>query len=119
MAALGRQARAAHLAEASVADRIAALERYAAEVGEAEAAYRDWTQAAAVAASGRQHLDMLARTAADEHGVAEIEDLSRRARAVRRAFGGPPARLGPTRPPWRRRARSPVPARPRWGGRTS
>jgi hypothetical protein len=89
-AALGRQARAAQLAQASVADRITALERYAAEVGQAEVAYRDWTQAAAVAASGRRHLDMLARTAADEHGVAEIEDLARRARAVRRAFGTPP-----------------------------
>jgi hypothetical protein len=89
-AALDRQARAAHLAQASVADRVAALERYAAEVGAADLAYRDWAQAAAVAASGRQHLDMVARTAADEHGVAEIEDLSRRARAVRRALGVPP-----------------------------
>jgi hypothetical protein len=89
-AALGRQARAAHLARASVANRITALERYAAEVGQADIAYRDWTQAAAVAASGRRHLDMLARTAADEHGVAELEDLSRRARAVRQTFGGPP-----------------------------
>jgi hypothetical protein len=86
----GRRARAAQLAQASVADRITALERYAAEVGEADGAYRDWTQAAAVAASGRRHLDLLAGTAADEHGVAEIEDLSRRARAVRRTFGGPP-----------------------------
>jgi hypothetical protein len=33
---------------------------------------------------------LLARTAADEHGVAELEDLSRRARAVRQTFGGPP-----------------------------
>jgi hypothetical protein len=33
---------------------------------------------------------MLARTAADDHGIAEIEDMSRQARAVRRAFGGPP-----------------------------
>ncbi len=29
--------------------------------------------------------------AAGEHGVAELEEPSRRARAVRRAFGGPPA----------------------------
>jgi hypothetical protein len=89
-AALGRQVRAAHTAEASIADRIAALERYAAEVGDADAAYRDWTRAAAVAEVSQQHLDMLARTAADERGIAEIEDMSRQARAVRRAFGGPP-----------------------------
>ncbi|MGD0240843.1 MAG: hypothetical protein ABSB59_11020 [Streptosporangiaceae bacterium] len=88
--ALGRQTRVAHLAEASVADRITALERYAAEVGAADAAYRGWTRAAALAESGRRHLDMLARTAADDHGIAEIEDMSRQARAVRRAFGGPP-----------------------------
>jgi hypothetical protein len=90
-AALGDQDRAARLAEDSITDRIARLERYAAEVGQADAAYRDWTRAAALAESGRRHLDMLARTAADEHGIAEIEDMARQARAVRRAFGGPPA----------------------------
>ena len=35
---------------------------------------------------------MLARTAADEHGIAEIEDLSEQARAIRRVFGEPPFR---------------------------
>jgi hypothetical protein len=33
---------------------------------------------------------MLARTAADEHGIAEIDTMSRQARSVRRAFGEPP-----------------------------
>jgi hypothetical protein len=36
-----------------------------------------------------QHLDMLARTAADEHAIAEIDRLSEQARAVRRALRQP------------------------------
>ena len=47
-------------------------------------------QAAALAEVSLQHLDMLARTAADEHGIAEIDTLSRQARAVRQAFREPP-----------------------------
>jgi hypothetical protein len=62
--------------------RVAALERYAAEVREADAADRDWQQAAALAELSGQHLDMPARTAADEHGVAEIQAMSQHARAV-------------------------------------
>jgi hypothetical protein len=80
------QAEAARLAEASVARRVAALERYVAEVGEADAAYRDWQRAAALAELSGRHLDMLARTAADEHGIAEIEAMSQRARAIHLAF---------------------------------
>ena len=40
-----RQSRAAQLADTSIAARVAALERYAAQVREADAAYRDWQQA--------------------------------------------------------------------------
>ena len=57
----------------------AALERYVAEVRAADAAYRDWKLADL---SGR-HLDMLARTAAEQHRIAEVEALSRHARALR------------------------------------
>jgi hypothetical protein len=89
-AALGRQIRAAQIAAASVAGRVAALEGYAAEVRGADVAYRDWLQATALAEISRQHLDMLARTAADEHGIAEIDSMSRQARAVRLASGEPP-----------------------------
>ena len=85
-ALLDRQVQAAELADASVAARVAALERYAAEVREADAAYRDWEQAAALAELSGQHLDMLARTAADEHGIAEIQAMSQQARAVRLAL---------------------------------
>jgi hypothetical protein len=83
---LGRQFQAAKLADASIAGRVAALERYAAEVREADAAYRDWQQAAALAELSDQHLDMLARTAADEHGIAAIETIERQARAIRLAL---------------------------------
>jgi hypothetical protein len=82
----GHQFQAARLADSSIAGRVAALERYAAEVREADAAYRDWQQAAALAELSGQHLDMLARTAADEHGIAEIEAMSQQARAVRLAL---------------------------------
>jgi hypothetical protein len=90
-ALLDRHSQAAQLAEASIAGRVAALERYADEIGRADTAYRDWQQAAGLAELGHQHLDMLARTAADEYGIAEIEAMSQQARAVRRAFTDPPA----------------------------
>ena len=83
---LDRQARAAQLAEDSLASRIAALERYAAEVREADAAYRDWQQAEALAELNRQYLDLQARTAADEHSIAEIEAMSQHARVIRLAL---------------------------------
>jgi len=89
-AVLDHQVQAARLADASIAARVAALEGYAAEVREADAAYRDWRQAAALAEVSRQHLDMLARTAADEHGIAEIDTMTRQARAIRQAFREPP-----------------------------
>ena len=72
-----------------MASRVAALERYVAEIREADAAYRDWQQAAALAdLSG--HLDMLARTAADQYHIAEIEAMSRHARAIHLALREPP-----------------------------
>ena len=89
-AVLDHQVQAARLADASIAARVAALEGYAAEVREADAAYRDWRQAAVLAEVSRQHLDMLARTGADEHGIAEMDTLSGQARAVRQAFREPP-----------------------------
>ena len=89
-ALLSQQDRAARLAEASTIRRVGALERYAAEVGAADSAYRDGKQSAALAELHDRHLDMLARTAADEHGIAEIDRLAAQARAVRRVLGEPP-----------------------------
>jgi hypothetical protein len=93
-ALLRRQAQAAQLAEASIAARVEALERLAAEARHADTAYRDWQQAASLAELNGQHLDLLARTAADEHGIAEIEAMSRQARAIRLAFREPPGPAG-------------------------
>jgi hypothetical protein len=78
--------RAAQAAERSTADRVAALERYAAEIHGADAAYRDWRQHAAIAELTGPHLDLLARTAADDHSITELEALTQRARALRRSF---------------------------------
>jgi hypothetical protein len=89
-ALLARQVQAAQLAESSMAARIGALEDFAAEVREADAAYRDWRQAASLAELDAQHVDVAARTAADEHAVAHIEALAQQARAVRAAFRAPP-----------------------------
>jgi hypothetical protein len=83
------QIEAAQLAESSITARVEALERYAAEVAEADAAYSDRRQAAQLAELQGQHLDLLARTAADEHGIAEIEAMSQQARTVSRALRDP------------------------------
>jgi hypothetical protein len=88
---LAGQARVARLAESSLAARVEALERYAAEVREADTAYRDWQQAARLAELHGQHLDLLARTVADERSIADIEAMSQHARAIRLAFREPPS----------------------------
>ena len=86
---LSWQAETAMLADASVAERVAALEGYAEDVRAADAAYRDWRRAESLDGLRERHLEMLARTAADEHGIAEIEDMSQRARAIRQALRRP------------------------------
>jgi hypothetical protein len=78
--------RAARAAEQSTAARVAALERYAAEIYRADTAYRDWRQHAAIAELTGPHLDLLARTAADDHGISELDALTQRARDLRRSF---------------------------------
>ncbi|HEX4288235.1 MAG TPA: hypothetical protein VH021_04920, partial [Trebonia sp.] len=69
--------------------RVSALERYAAEISRADAAYRDWRQHAAIVEVTGAHLDMLARTAADEYGITELDALTERARALRQSFAEP------------------------------
>jgi hypothetical protein len=78
---------AAHAAEESIAARVAALERYANEVRQADADYRDWRQHAAITDLTGPHLDILARTAADEHRIAELTAMTDQARSMRRALG--------------------------------
>lgn len=77
---------AAEFADRSVAGRVAALEQLAAEVRRADSAYRDWRGHAAVSELADRHMDMLARTAADSHAVAEIAAISQQARAVHLAL---------------------------------
>jgi hypothetical protein len=83
---LGQFLDAARTAERSVADRVAALELFAAEVRQADAAHRDWHARIRLAELTEPHLDMLARTAADSHGIAELTEMTARARAIRSAF---------------------------------
>jgi hypothetical protein len=78
--------RAARAADQSIARRVSAMERYAAEVRQADAAYRDWREHATIAELTGRHLDMLARTAADEHGISELNAMTEQARAVRLAL---------------------------------
>ena len=77
---------AAMAAEQSVSERIATLERYAAEVRQADAAYGDWRAHIKLAELTGPHLDLLARTAADSHGIAELDAMTERVRAIRATF---------------------------------
>jgi len=83
---LGQFVDAARMAERSVTDRVAALELFATEVRQADAAHRDWHARIRLAELTEPHLDMLARTAADSHGIAELTEMTARARAIRSAF---------------------------------
>ena len=85
-ALLESQAQTARLAESSTVARVEALERYAGEVRQADAAYLDFRQAWTLSRLQAEHQDMVARTAADEHGIAEIEAMSEQARTLRLAF---------------------------------
>ena len=85
-AVLEPQQRALQLAQDAIVSRVTALERYAAEMCTAGTAYRDWQDALRVSHLNDRYLDLVARTAADEHAVAEISDLTERATEAARAF---------------------------------
>lgn len=76
----------ARAAEESIIRRVVALERYATEVRAADDAYRQRLQHAAIAGLSAPHLEMLARTAADDHGIAELDAMTDQATAVRRSL---------------------------------
>lgn len=78
--------RAVQLAQEAIVSRVAALERYAAEVGAAGTAYQDWQDALRFSDLNDRYLDLVARTAADEHAVAEISGLTEQAAAAAGAF---------------------------------
>jgi hypothetical protein len=79
---LGPQRRALQLAQDAIESRVAALERYAAEVVAARSAFRDWQDALRISDLNDRYLDLVAHTAADEHAVTEISDLTDQATAA-------------------------------------
>jgi hypothetical protein len=85
-AVLGPHLRALQVAQDAIVSRITALERYAAEVSTAGTAYRDWRDALRVSHLNDRYLDLVARTAADEHAISEISGLTEQAAAAARAF---------------------------------
>lgn len=66
--------------------RVAALEAYADQVAEADARYAEVREIERLAAGSDELLDLLARTAADDLAVAEIEALTDEAAAVASTF---------------------------------
>jgi len=80
------QGRAISIARDATTARVLALELLAAQVAAAEAARRDWDTAHRMAANNDKYLDLVARTAADQHATAEITDLARQAAEAGQAF---------------------------------
>jgi hypothetical protein len=82
---LGPQQRALQLAQDAIESRITAVERYAAEVRAARSAIRDLHDALRISNLNDSYLDLVARTAADEHAIAEISGLTDQAAAAAQA----------------------------------
>jgi hypothetical protein len=78
-AVLGAQQRALAIAEEATISRICALERYAEQVAAADDAHRDWQAALHQGSQNDVYLDLVARTAADQLAVAELDELTDRA----------------------------------------
>jgi hypothetical protein len=78
--------RALQLAQDAISSKVTALERYTAQVSAAETALRDWRDALRVSHLNDKYLDLVARTAADEHAVVEISGLTEQAAAAAQAF---------------------------------
>jgi hypothetical protein len=79
MSVLESQRRALDVAQDAIAARVAALERFTAQVAAADAAYRDWRDALHLSGWNDSYLDLVASTAAHEIAVAELADLTDRA----------------------------------------
>jgi hypothetical protein len=76
---LESQRRALDVAQDATAARVAALQRFAAQVAAADVAYRDWRDAIELSGLNDQYLDLVAATAADETAIAELTELTGRA----------------------------------------
>ena len=80
------QHRAIEIARDAATARIVAIEQLAMQVAAAEGARRDWEIAHRMAADNDKYLDLVARTAVDEHATAEITDLAQRATLAAQAL---------------------------------
>ena len=78
--------RALQLAHDAISARVTALERYANQVSAAGTAYRDWQDALRLSRLNDRYLDLVARTAADQHAVTEISGLAEQAAAAAAAY---------------------------------
>jgi hypothetical protein len=87
-AVLDSQQRAVTLARDATEARVGALESYAVQVQAADAAQQDWLSALRLSALNSQYLDLVARTAAGEHALAEITGLTEQAVAAAEVFRG-------------------------------
>ena len=85
-AVLLAQNRAISIARDATKARVLALESLAAQVAAAEAARRDWETAHRMAANNDKYLDLVARTAADQHATVEITGLADQAAEAAQAF---------------------------------
>jgi hypothetical protein len=85
-AVLLSQNRAISIARDATTARVLALELLAAQVAAAEAARRDWETAHRMAANNDKYLDLVARTAADQHATVEITDLAEQTAEASQAF---------------------------------
>ncbi len=82
---LAPQQRALQLAQEAIESTVTALERYAAEVLAARSAFQDWQDALRISDLNDDYLELVARTAADEHAVTEIGGLTDQATAAAQA----------------------------------
>jgi hypothetical protein len=80
------QNRAISIARDATTVRVLSIELLAAHVAAAEAARRDWETAHRMAANNDRYLDLVARTAADQHATAEISGLTERAAEASQAL---------------------------------
>src|SRR5215468_6512712 len=85
-AVLVSQNRAISIARNATTARVLALELLASQVAVAEAARRDWETAHRMAANNDKYLDLVARTAADQHATVEITGLAEQAAVAAQAF---------------------------------
>jgi hypothetical protein len=82
---LGPQQRALQLAQDAIESRVSALEHYTAEVLATRSAFQDLQDALRISNLNDSYLGLVARTAADEHAIAEISGLTDQATGAAQA----------------------------------